>query len=182
MRRFLGWEQGWNLIFFFLSNFSKLFNFSAIFVPVPFCQLVRIWSLFLSILFPSKYLQPNFEVRWVSGSLSLGLIPTVLLRHHSRDISLSHLFFRSEFFRNSGRNFWQKTILFGVLQFLRLQFRSEKQMIFQYHLNHGLSILLRFPLVLQLHSCVRAGIPKQHYLFTTKRQNNFLVKSQCSFC
>ena len=69
------------LIFdFFLSNFSRLFNFSAIFVPVPFCQLVRICSLFLSISLASKYLQPKFEVRTVSGSLSLGLIPTVVWR------------------------------------------------------------------------------------------------------
>ena len=63
---------------FFLSNFSKLFNFSAIFVPVPFCQLVQIWSLFLSILLASKYLQPNFEVQGVKGSLSVGLIPSVV--------------------------------------------------------------------------------------------------------
>ena len=62
--------------FFFLS---KLFNFSVIFVvPVPFCQLVRIWSLFLSILLASKYLQPNFEVQGVKGSLIVGLISTVL--------------------------------------------------------------------------------------------------------
>ena len=63
---------------FFLSNFSKLFNYSAIFVPVPFCQLVRIWSLFLSILLASKYLQPNFEVLGVKGSLSVELIPTMV--------------------------------------------------------------------------------------------------------
>ena len=63
---------------FFLSNFSKLFNYSAIFVPVPFCELVRIWSSFLSILLCSKYLQSNFEVPGPCGSLSLGLIPTVV--------------------------------------------------------------------------------------------------------
>ena len=77
IKRCLGWEQGWNQIFF-LSNFSKLFNCSAIFVPLPFCQFVRIWSLFLSILIALKYLQPNFEVWCVNGSLSVGLIPTVL--------------------------------------------------------------------------------------------------------
>ena len=55
----------------FFSNFSKLFNFSAIFVPVPFCQLVRIWNLFLTILLASKNLQPNFEFRGVWRSLSM---------------------------------------------------------------------------------------------------------------
>ena len=64
--------------FFFLSNFSKLFNFSAIFVPVPFCELVRIWSSFLSILLCSNYIQSNFEVPCPLRSISLGLIPTVL--------------------------------------------------------------------------------------------------------
>ena len=44
------------------------------------CQLVRIWSLFLSILLASKYLQLNFEVPGVKGSLSVGLISTVLER------------------------------------------------------------------------------------------------------
>ena len=44
-------------VFFFFQNFQKLFNSSAIFVPVPFCELVRIWSSFLSILLCSKYLQ-----------------------------------------------------------------------------------------------------------------------------
>ena len=28
----------------------------------PFCEFLRIWSSFLSILLASKYLQPNFEV------------------------------------------------------------------------------------------------------------------------
>ena len=74
-----GLRTGLKSDFFSLSNFSKLFNFSDIFVPMPFCQLVRIWSLFLSILLAQKYLQPNFEVQGVSGSLSLGLIPTVLI-------------------------------------------------------------------------------------------------------
>ena len=64
--------------FFFLSNFSKLFNFSAIFVPVPFCELVRIWSSFLSILLCSKYLQSNFEVPGPLRSLSWGLTYTVI--------------------------------------------------------------------------------------------------------
>ena len=36
--------------------------FFQVFVPVPFCEFLRIWSSFLSILFASKYLQPNFEV------------------------------------------------------------------------------------------------------------------------
>ena len=40
---------------------------------------MRIWSLFLSIVFASKYLQPNFDVWGMKESLSLGLIQTVLL-------------------------------------------------------------------------------------------------------
>ena len=55
-----------------------MFNFSAIFVPVSFCEFLRIWSSFLSILLASKYLQPNFEVRGVLRSLSTGLIHTVI--------------------------------------------------------------------------------------------------------
>ena len=69
------WGKNRAEICLFLSN---LFNFSAIFVLVPFCELVRIWSSFLSILFCSKYFQSNFEVPALSRSLSLGLIPTVL--------------------------------------------------------------------------------------------------------
>ena len=61
---------------------NKLFNFPAIFVPVLFCQIVQIWSLFLSMLVASKYLPeyllPNFENRVVKGSLRVGLILTVL--------------------------------------------------------------------------------------------------------
>ena len=45
---------------------------------MPFCELVPIWSSFLSILLCSKYLQSNFEVPGPSHSISLGLIPTVL--------------------------------------------------------------------------------------------------------
>ena len=66
-------------LIFYLSNFSKFFNFSAIFVPVPFCEFLQIWSSFLSIQLASKYLQPNFEIQGVLRSLSTALIPTVLL-------------------------------------------------------------------------------------------------------
>ena len=38
------------LNFFFFSFFFKLFNFAATFVFVPFCELLPIWSSFLSIL------------------------------------------------------------------------------------------------------------------------------------
>ena len=56
------------------SLFFQIFqNYSAIFVPVPFFEIVRIWSSFLSILLCSKYLQFNFDL------LSIRLIPTVLL-------------------------------------------------------------------------------------------------------
>ena len=56
-----------------------MFNFSAIFVPVPLCKLLRTWSSFLSILLCSKYLQSNFEVPGPCGSLSWGLSFTVTL-------------------------------------------------------------------------------------------------------
>ena len=50
---------------FFLSNFSILLNFSAIFVHVPFCD-------FNTIIFI------NVEVFGPLRSLSIGMIPTVL--------------------------------------------------------------------------------------------------------
>ena len=55
-----GWERLRSV--FFLSNFSNLFKFSAIFVLVPFFEYLWIWSSFLSILLSIKYLQPNFKV------------------------------------------------------------------------------------------------------------------------
>ena len=49
---------------------------------MPFCELVRIWTLLLSIYIDSKDLQSNFEVPAVFGStyfwVSLYKIPTVL--------------------------------------------------------------------------------------------------------
>ena len=54
---------------FFSLKFSKFLKFSVFFVPVPFCQLVQIWNLFLSICIDSKDLQSNFEVPVVCGSL-----------------------------------------------------------------------------------------------------------------
>ena len=59
---------------------QKFDFFSAMFVPVPFGEFLRIWSLSLSILLALKYLQPNFEVRSMLRSLSMGLISTVLLQ------------------------------------------------------------------------------------------------------
>ena len=52
------WAQGSSL-FIFSFKFS---NFSTIFVPVLFCNFLRIWNSFLLISLASKYLQPNFEV------------------------------------------------------------------------------------------------------------------------
>ncbi len=78
------WVQRWILTFFLLPNFQKILKFSSIFVPVPFCKLVRIWTLLLSIYIDSKDLQSNFEVPVVCGStyfwVSLYKLPTVLLR------------------------------------------------------------------------------------------------------
>ena len=68
------WAQGSSL-FIFSFKFS---NFSTIFVPVLFCNFLRIWNSFLLISLASKYLQPNFEVWGVLRSLSTGLIPTVI--------------------------------------------------------------------------------------------------------
>ena len=62
---------------FFFKVF-KIVQFFSQFIPVPFCELVRIWSSFLSILLCSNYLQYNFEVPGPLRSISLGLIPTVL--------------------------------------------------------------------------------------------------------
>ena len=54
----------------------------GIFVPVPFCELVRIWTLLLSIYIDSEDLQSNFEVPAVFGStyfwVSLYKLPTVI--------------------------------------------------------------------------------------------------------
>ena len=61
---------------FFLSNLSKLFNFSAIFVPVTFCKFLPTWSSLLSTMLCSKYLQSNFEV--LGPLRSLGLTYTVV--------------------------------------------------------------------------------------------------------
>ena len=63
------------MTYFFLSNCSI---FQSFFVPVPFCELVRTWSSFLSILLWSNYLQSNFGVPGPCGSLSWGLSFTVL--------------------------------------------------------------------------------------------------------
>ena len=70
------------MTFFLLSNFQKFLKFSSILVPVPFCKLVRIWTLLLSIYIDSKDLQSNFEVPAVFGStyfwVSLYKLPTVV--------------------------------------------------------------------------------------------------------
>jgi hypothetical protein len=66
-----------NMVTLVFSRFVYQLATKPIFDPVPFCELVRIWSSFLSIIFCSKYLQSNFEVPGPCGSLSLGLIPTV---------------------------------------------------------------------------------------------------------
>ena len=75
----------WHFFFFPIfkisSNF-QIFKFSSIFVFVPFCELVRIWTLLLSIYIDSKDLQSNFEVPAVFGStyfwVSLYKLPTVI--------------------------------------------------------------------------------------------------------
>ena len=64
------------MTYFFLSNCSI---FQSFFVPVPFCELVRTWSSFLSILLWSHYLQSNFGVPGPCGSLSWGVSFTVLV-------------------------------------------------------------------------------------------------------
>jgi hypothetical protein len=59
-------------------------NFSDIFVPVPifanFCKS-GVHCAFLSIVLCIKYIQSNFEVPGVLRSISMGLIPTVLIKH-----------------------------------------------------------------------------------------------------
>ena len=64
------------------SKFPQIFKFSSIFVFVPFCELVRIWTLLLSIYIGSKDLQSNFKVPAVCGStyfwVSLYKTPTVI--------------------------------------------------------------------------------------------------------
>ena len=70
------WAQSSSL-FVFSFKFSK---FSTIFVPVLFCNFLRIWNSFLLISLASKYLQPNFKVWGVLRSLSTELISTVLGR------------------------------------------------------------------------------------------------------
>ena len=65
----------------FTCSSKFLYLFSAIFVLVYFRQLERIWSLFLLISLAPKYLQYNFEVQGVKGSLSVGLLPTVLFQY-----------------------------------------------------------------------------------------------------
>ena len=67
-----------NFDIFFSLKFSKFLKFSGFFVPVPFCQLVRIWTLFLSICIDSKDLQSNFEVPVACGSLIFPLPSTVI--------------------------------------------------------------------------------------------------------
>ena len=62
-----------------LSTRVNLIFFSAMFVPVPFCEFLRIWSSFLSRLLCSKYLQSNFDVPGSLRSLSTGLTSTVLV-------------------------------------------------------------------------------------------------------
>ena len=83
-----------------------MFNFSAIFIPVPFWELVRIWSSFLSILLCSKYLQSNFEVPGPLRSLSLGLIPTVIAAIFHKWFEIrSEVAFFLYFLRNLIRRF-----------------------------------------------------------------------------
>ena len=62
----------------FSFKYSKLFNFSAIFVSVTFCDFFKICNSFLSIQLYSKYLQSNLEVPNILRSLSSPLTPTVL--------------------------------------------------------------------------------------------------------
>ena len=63
---------------FFLFEIFKIPKIFRYFVPVPFCQLVRIWTLFLSICIDSKDLQSNFEVPVGCGSFIFPLPSTVL--------------------------------------------------------------------------------------------------------
>ena len=51
----------------------SIFQLFLLLCAVPFCEFLQIWSSFLSILFASKYLQPNFEVLDVLRSLITGL-------------------------------------------------------------------------------------------------------------
>ena len=74
-----------NFDIFSSFQFSKIPQISSIFVPVPFCKLVRIWTLLLSIYIDSKELQSNFEVSAVFGStyfwVSLYKLPTVIIEY-----------------------------------------------------------------------------------------------------
>ena len=65
-----------------ISGLGYLASYNEVFVPVPFCELVQVWTLLLSIYLDSKDLQSNFEVPAVFGStyfwVSLYKLPTVL--------------------------------------------------------------------------------------------------------
>ena len=77
------WAQRWILTFFFLWNFQNSKKFQFFFVYVPFCQLVRIWTLFLSICIDSKDLQSNFEVPVACGSIIFPLPSTVIVHRRN---------------------------------------------------------------------------------------------------
>ena len=71
-----------NFDIFSSFQFSRIPQVFKFFVPLPFWELVPIWTLLLSIYIDSKDLQSNFEVPAVFGStyfwVSLYKLPTVL--------------------------------------------------------------------------------------------------------